>query len=168
MYVAWSGQLTLPYLHEFPVVTGLDMCGTFLFGLAFLGLVGAIKHHQVILFFVSFSYTARVGYFIVMWSNFSISLTTVIQYMIILLILFIAQVIVSITCLSMSEEQAKSIANQVNGVVWHIPFCHQPFFYARKNSKKLFTFFRAGVIHLIEIKCVFKMNSIAVHLKTSM
>lgn len=37
-----------------PVISGILACGVFLFLVSILGLIGAVKHHQVILFFVSF------------------------------------------------------------------------------------------------------------------
>lgn len=36
------------------VMGGIIGCGVFLLLIAFVGLVGSIKHHQVLLFFVSF------------------------------------------------------------------------------------------------------------------
>ncbi|XP_065220147.1 tetraspanin-31 [Planococcus citri] len=84
IYVSWSGKLESPYTDNIPVVTSIEICGTFLIVLAGLGLVGAVKHHQVILFF----------------------------YMIILFILFVTQVIVSYTCMNMSTEREKTIATQ--------------------------------------------------------
>lgn len=36
------------------VLGGIIACGVFLLLIAIVGLIGAIKHHQVILFFVSF------------------------------------------------------------------------------------------------------------------
>lgn len=54
IYASVSEKFYLPYSDNLPVVTGIEICGTFLIGLAVLGLIGAMKHHQVILFFVSF------------------------------------------------------------------------------------------------------------------
>jgi tetraspanin-13/31 len=39
-----------------PIVGGILACGVFLILISSLGLIGAIKHHQVVLFFVSFIY----------------------------------------------------------------------------------------------------------------
>ncbi|CAL1298542.1 unnamed protein product, partial [Larinioides sclopetarius] len=36
------------------IVGGIIACGVFLFLLSLMGLIGAIRHHQVLLFFVSF------------------------------------------------------------------------------------------------------------------
>lgn len=38
-----------------PIVGGILACGIILILISVLGLVGAVKHHQVVLFFVSFS-----------------------------------------------------------------------------------------------------------------
>ena len=47
---------TLAYNYtNIPVVIGVAVVASFLFLVAVLGLFGACKHHQVILFFVSFS-----------------------------------------------------------------------------------------------------------------
>lgn len=37
-----------------PIVGGILACGIILILISVLGLVGAVKHHQVVLFFVSF------------------------------------------------------------------------------------------------------------------
>ena len=37
-----------------PIIGGILACGVFLILISILGLIGAIKHHQVLLFFVSF------------------------------------------------------------------------------------------------------------------
>jgi hypothetical protein len=39
-----------------PIVGGILACGVFLILISILGLIGAIKHHQVLLFFVSFKH----------------------------------------------------------------------------------------------------------------
>ncbi|XP_076366580.1 tetraspanin 97E isoform X2 [Tachypleus tridentatus] len=64
------------------IVGGIIACGVFLFLLSLLGLIGAIKHHQVLLFF----------------------------YMIILFILFIIQFSVACACLAFNEDQQHKIA----------------------------------------------------------
>lgn len=38
-----------------PIIGGILACGVILFLISILGLIGAIKHHQVLLFFVSFA-----------------------------------------------------------------------------------------------------------------
>ena len=45
-------EAVLVYL---PALGGIIACGVFLLLVAVLGLIGAVKHNQVILFFVSFS-----------------------------------------------------------------------------------------------------------------
>lgn len=49
---AWGKWLGL--LSSFQVVGGVIGVGVFLLLVALAGLVGAVKHHQVLLFFVSF------------------------------------------------------------------------------------------------------------------
>ena len=41
-------------LTSWPIVGGTIACGVFLMLLSIVGIYGAIKHHQIILFFVSF------------------------------------------------------------------------------------------------------------------
>lgn len=43
-----------------PIIGGILACGVFLILVSILGLIGAIKHHQVLLFFVSFTYTVTL------------------------------------------------------------------------------------------------------------
>jgi hypothetical protein len=38
---------------DLPIIGGILACGVFLILISILGLIGAIKHHQVVLFFVS-------------------------------------------------------------------------------------------------------------------
>ena len=38
------------------IMSGIIVCGVFLLLIAVVGLIGALKHHQVLLFFVSFLY----------------------------------------------------------------------------------------------------------------
>lgn len=66
------------------VVSGIIACGVFLLFISIIGLVGASKHHQVMLFF----------------------------YMIVLFIIFIIQFSVACACLAFNEEQQKSLALQ--------------------------------------------------------
>lgn len=40
-----------------PIVGGILACGVILICISMLGLAGAVKHHQVMLFFVSFAQT---------------------------------------------------------------------------------------------------------------
>ncbi|KAF4794235.1 Tetraspanin-13 [Turdus rufiventris] len=64
-------------ISSFKVVGVVIAVGVFLFFIALVGLIGAVKHHQVLLFF----------------------------YMIILLLVFIVQFSVSCACLALNEEQ---------------------------------------------------------------
>jgi len=66
------------------VVSGIIACGIFLLFISIVGLIGASKHHQVMLFF----------------------------YMIVLFIIFIIQFSVACACLAFNEEQQKNLALQ--------------------------------------------------------
>ncbi|XP_054478017.1 tetraspanin-13a [Anoplopoma fimbria] len=72
---AWGKWFDL--VSSIRVVAGVIGVGVFLFLVAFVGLWGALKHHQVLLFF----------------------------YMIILFIVFVMQFSVSCACLSLNEDQ---------------------------------------------------------------
>ncbi|XP_022081887.1 tetraspanin-13-like isoform X1 [Acanthaster planci] len=65
------------YVSSMYIVGGIIACGIFLFAVAIIGLVGALKHHQVCLFF----------------------------YMVILFLVFLIQFSVSIACLALGKEQ---------------------------------------------------------------
>ncbi len=65
------------YVSSMYIVGGIIACGIFLFAVAIVGLVGALKHHQVCLFF----------------------------YMVILFLVFLIQFGVSIACLALGTEQ---------------------------------------------------------------
>lgn len=51
--VAVYGQAS-SLVTNLPIVGGILACGVFLILISLLGLAGAVKHHQVMLFFVSF------------------------------------------------------------------------------------------------------------------
>ncbi|KAJ7985393.1 hypothetical protein DPEC_G00351590 [Dallia pectoralis] len=72
---AWGKWFGL--VSSIRVLAGVIGVGTFLLFVAFLGLFGALKHHQVLLFF----------------------------YMIILFLVFIVQLSVSVACLAITKEQ---------------------------------------------------------------
>ncbi|XP_017470391.1 PREDICTED: tetraspanin-13 isoform X2 [Rhagoletis zephyria] len=67
-----------------PIVGGILACGVILILISILGLAGAVRHHQVMLFF----------------------------YMIILFILFIIQFSIASSCLAVSSEQQKEFAEE--------------------------------------------------------
>ncbi|XP_037950963.1 tetraspanin-13 isoform X2 [Teleopsis dalmanni] len=67
-----------------PIVGGILACGVILIMISMLGLVGAVKHHQVMLFF----------------------------YMIILFLLFLIQFSIASSCLAVSSEQRQEFAEQ--------------------------------------------------------
>lgn len=65
-----------------PIVGGIVACGIFLLIIAIMGLVGAIKHHQVLLFF----------------------------YMVVLFILFVVQFSIACACLAVDDPTQIAIA----------------------------------------------------------
>ncbi|XP_041986922.1 tetraspanin-13 isoform X2 [Aricia agestis] len=67
-----------------PIVGGILACGIFLILISLLGLAGAVKHHQVMLFF----------------------------YMVILFLLFLVQFSVACACLAVNSSQQEMIAQQ--------------------------------------------------------
>ncbi|XP_021938194.1 tetraspanin-31 isoform X2 [Zootermopsis nevadensis] len=67
-----------------PIVGGILACGVFLILISILGLIGAIKHHQVLLFF----------------------------YMLILFLLFLVQFSIACACLAFNAEQQHQLAEQ--------------------------------------------------------
>ncbi|CAH1774792.1 unnamed protein product [Owenia fusiformis] len=69
---------------DITVIGGVIACGVFLLLVAIIGLVGAVKHHQVLLFF----------------------------YMIILFLLFLIQFAIACACLAVNTVQQENIATQ--------------------------------------------------------
>ncbi|XP_054084896.1 tetraspanin-13 [Zeugodacus cucurbitae] len=67
-----------------PIVGGILACGVILILISILGLIGAVKHHQVMLFF----------------------------YMIILFMLFLIQFSIASSCLAVNSEQQKEFAEE--------------------------------------------------------
>lgn len=70
------------FVSSLSLVSGIIACGVFLLMISIVGLVGASKHHQVMLFF----------------------------YMIILFIIFIIQFSVACACLAINEDQQELVA----------------------------------------------------------
>lgn len=70
------------FITSLAIVGGVIACGVFLFLLSLLGLIGALRHNQVLLFF----------------------------YMIILFLLFIVQFSIACACLAFNEEQQHHLA----------------------------------------------------------
>ncbi|XP_069687536.1 tetraspanin-13 isoform X2 [Periplaneta americana] len=81
--VAVYGQASAK-VTDLPIVGGILACGVFLILISILGLIGAIKHHQVLLFF----------------------------YMLILFLLFLVQFSVACACLAFNSEQQHQLAEQ--------------------------------------------------------
>ncbi|XP_057373511.1 tetraspanin-31-like [Daphnia carinata] len=65
-----------------PIIGGIVACGIFLLVIAIMGLIGAVKHHQVLLFF----------------------------YMVVLFILFVIQFAIACACLAVNSETQKTLA----------------------------------------------------------
>ncbi|XP_034248804.1 tetraspanin-31 isoform X2 [Thrips palmi] len=79
--VALYGR-TCAQVVDLPIIGGILACGVFLILISILGLIGAVKHHQVVLFF----------------------------YMVILFMLFLVQFSVACACLAVNKEQQRSWA----------------------------------------------------------
>lgn len=71
-------------VNNITIFGGVIACGVFLLLLSLVGLIGAVKHHQVLLFF----------------------------YMVILFLLFVVQFSVACACLAMTEDQERELARQ--------------------------------------------------------
>ncbi|XP_026278493.1 tetraspanin-13 isoform X1 [Frankliniella occidentalis] len=69
---------------DLPIIGGIMACGIFLILISILGLIGAVKHHQVVLFF----------------------------YMVILFMLFLVQFSVACACLAVNKEQQRQLAKK--------------------------------------------------------
>lgn len=81
--VAVYGQAS-SLVTNLPIVGGILACGVFLILISLLGLLGAVKHHQVMLFF----------------------------YMVILFLLFLVQFSVACACLTVNSEHQEILARQ--------------------------------------------------------
>lgn len=87
------------------ITGGIVAAGVFLLLVAFLGLFGASKHHQVFLFFVSA--TNKVS---LIFSRFKSCF--IFQYMIILFFVFLIQFFVAVACLAIDDNQIKDALSQ--------------------------------------------------------
>ncbi|XP_044003129.1 tetraspanin-13 isoform X2 [Aphidius gifuensis] len=67
-----------------PIIGGILACGVVLILISVLGLIGAVKHHQVLLFF----------------------------YMLVLFLLFLVQFSIACACLAVNEKQQEQLAEQ--------------------------------------------------------
>ncbi|XP_012221523.1 tetraspanin-31-B isoform X2 [Linepithema humile] len=67
-----------------PIIGGILACGVILFLISILGLIGAVKHHQVLLFF----------------------------YMLILFLLFLIQFSIACACLAVNTKQQEQLAEE--------------------------------------------------------
>ncbi|XP_020299951.1 tetraspanin-13 isoform X2 [Pseudomyrmex gracilis] len=71
-------------ITNLPIIGGILACGVILFLISILGLIGAVKHHQVLLFF----------------------------YMLILFLLFLIQFSIACACLAVNTKQQEQLAEQ--------------------------------------------------------
>lgn len=123
---AWGKGFGL--VSSIHIIGGVIAVGVFLLLIAIVGLIGAIHHHQVMLFFVSFplvdidarliidSIAAKCDLKMWLLCFYSIvfspvvSLTPCSKYMVILFIVFLFQFGVSCSCLAMNRgQQVKNI-----------------------------------------------------------
>lgn len=120
---AWGKWFGL--VSSIRVVAAVISVGIFLLVVAFVGLCGALKHHQVLLFFVSFAPESRLrvrwlaswlrwflcssnratlgGVLMVVLSD--VNFLNLTQYMIVLFLVFIVQLSVSCACLAVNKDQ---------------------------------------------------------------
>ncbi|XP_063362913.1 tetraspanin-13 isoform X1 [Cydia amplana] len=82
--VAVYGQTTSLVNTNLPILGGILACGVLLILISLLGMAGAVKHHQVMLFF----------------------------YMVILFLLFLVQFSVACACLAVNSDQQEMLAKQ--------------------------------------------------------
>ncbi|XP_073949277.1 tetraspanin 97E isoform X2 [Choristoneura fumiferana] len=82
--VAVYGQASSLVNTNLPIVGGILACGVLLILISILGMAGAVKHHQVMLFF----------------------------YMVILFLLFLVQFSVACACLAVNSDQQEMLAKQ--------------------------------------------------------
>ncbi|XP_051159943.1 tetraspanin-13 isoform X1 [Leptopilina boulardi] len=71
-------------ITDLPIIGGILACGVMLILISILGLIGAVKHHQVLLFF----------------------------YMLILFLLFLVQFSIACACLAVNTKQQEELAEQ--------------------------------------------------------
>uniref|UniRef100_A0AAQ4QPR7 Tetraspanin 31 n=1 Tax=Gasterosteus aculeatus aculeatus TaxID=481459 RepID=A0AAQ4QPR7_GASAC len=124
---AWGKGFGL--VSSIHIIGGVIAVGVFLLLIAIVGLIGAIHHHQVMLFFVSFplvdidarliidSIAAKCDLKMWLLCFYSIvfspvvSLTPCSKYMVILFIVFLFQFGVSCSCLAMNRGQQEALLN---------------------------------------------------------
>lgn len=87
--VAIHGK-TSGIITSLPIVGGITACGIFLLFISVVGLIGAVRHHQVMLFF----------------------------YMVVLFLIFLIQFSVSCAALAINEEDERKIVEQSWGVAY--------------------------------------------------
>lgn len=88
--VAIHGK-TSGIITSLPIVGGITACGIFLLFISVVGLIGAVRHHQVMLFF----------------------------YMVVLFLIFLIQFSVSCAALAINEDDERKIVEQSWGVAYN-------------------------------------------------
>lgn len=81
--VATYGKTT-SLVTSLPIIGGIVACGVFLLMISIMGLIGAVKHHQVLLFF----------------------------YMVVLFLLFIIQFSIACACLAVDQDTQINLAEE--------------------------------------------------------
>ena len=88
-----AGKVT-GIVTDLPIIGGITASGVFLLFISVVGLIGAVRHHQVLLFF----------------------------YMVILFLIFIIQFSCSCAALSVNTNDQKTIIKTVSKDLWKIDF----------------------------------------------
>lgn len=93
-------------VDNLPIVGGILACGIILILISILGLVGAVRHHQVMLFFVSGA--GKLTGLLPITQH----IVCTPQYMLILSMLFVIQFSIAVSCLAVREEQQRELAEE--------------------------------------------------------
>lgn len=115
IYVSVNGQFTFSYSGNLNAANWIENCGFLLICLAVMGLVAAVKHHQISLFFVSFCAIFK-HLQLVFNTDYLFFLMPYLQYMFILAAIILVQIFVSIACIATKDSQLKSLASDVSFV----------------------------------------------------
>ena len=92
-------------VKSLPIIGGIAACGVFLLAISIVGLIGAVRHHQVhwqlcfsIIIIICFTLSPQVMLFF---------------YMITLLLIFVIQFSVACACLGVDEDKELQLAEAV-------------------------------------------------------
>ena len=98
-------------VKSLPIIGGIAACGVFLLAISIVGLIGAVRHHQV-----------HIARFYFSPSCYSTSLQVMLFfYMITLLLIFVIQFSVACACLGVDEDKELQLAEAVSSQPFHIP-----------------------------------------------